>query len=111
MAQDVSIDHGVHKQATGHMTVNVVPALRKVANDMELSVHAVGAGWKGTAKASFDKFHTNLQAALDDLHKSLNGITEALGQSNQHLGTTDISNADVISHAGNGLQSVSYTNL
>jgi WXG100 family type VII secretion target len=110
MAEDISIDHGQVAQATADMHDHVVPALSATAKNLDDSVQAA-ARWQGAAKTSFGKFAVNLHGAIQQLQKSLADITETLGQANKHMGTTDGSSADSISHAGNGLESMNYTNL
>lgn len=111
MAQDISIDHGQFMQATGHMRDNVVPVLQRTATNLEASVQAAGAGWKGEAKRSFDKFAANLHGAIQELHQSLGDVTTALAEGNKHLGTNDVNNSDLFGQAGNGLESAPLTNL
>ena len=111
MAQDMSIDHATHAQATRHIVDHVAPNIHAAATGLETSVQAAGAGWKGEAKRSFDKFAANLHSAIQDLHASVNDMTDKLTHSNQNLGTTDVSNADLFGHAGKGLESAPLTNL
>ncbi|MEU7145827.1 WXG100 family type VII secretion target [Nocardia sp. NPDC046473] len=98
-APTTSIDPQAFKTAQSNYAA-VIPAIRKIAGNLDGTVQGAKSGWQGQAYVAFCKFADDLHAQIIKLNGDLNAVSDALDQGQKVIANTEYDNAESFTSLG-----------